>query len=102
MNFLLWHHSQFRDNMATEAMLTLATDAQGDLKKFQENLENWYNAAMDRASGCRIKEIYTDDIAGARAFDGDGIQRGFGACDEGAVVRSEMHGKGWWTRRISI
>ena len=49
--FLTWHHSQFRDNMATEAMLTLATDAQGDLKKFQENLENWYNAAMDRASG---------------------------------------------------
>jgi hypothetical protein len=49
--FLTWHHSQFRDNMATQAMLTLATDAQGDLKKFQENLENWYNAAMDRASG---------------------------------------------------
>jgi hypothetical protein len=49
--FLAWHHGQFRDNKATEAMLTLATDAAGDLKRFQDNLEGWYNAAMDRASG---------------------------------------------------
>jgi hypothetical protein len=49
--FLSWHHSQFKDNKATEAMLALASDAHGDLKKFQKNLENWYNAAMDRTSG---------------------------------------------------
>jgi hypothetical protein len=49
--FLAQHHAQFRDNKATEAMLALAADAQGDLKKFQDNLEGWYNAAMDRASG---------------------------------------------------
>jgi hypothetical protein len=59
-DFLAAHHYQFRDNKATEAMLTLATDAQGDLKKFQENLENWYNAAMDRASGWYKK--YTQTI----------------------------------------
>jgi hypothetical protein len=58
--FLSWHHSQFRDNKATEAMLALAKDAQGDLKKFQANLENWYNAAMDRASGWYKK--YTQTI----------------------------------------
>jgi hypothetical protein len=58
--YLSWHHSQFRDNKATEAMLALAKDAQGDLKKFQANLENWYNAAMDRASGWYKK--YTQTI----------------------------------------
>jgi hypothetical protein len=59
-NFLAAHHYEFRDNKATEAMLALATDAQGDLKKFQENLETWYNAAMDRASGWYKK--YTQTI----------------------------------------
>jgi len=58
--FLAAHHYQFRDNKATEAMLALAADAEGDLKKFQENLENWYNAAMDRASGWYKK--YTQTI----------------------------------------
>ena len=58
--FLRSHQSQFPDNKATEAMLTLASDAQGDLKKFQDNLESWYNAAMDRASGWYKK--YTQTI----------------------------------------
>jgi hypothetical protein len=58
--FLAEHRSQFPDNNATRAMLTLATDAEGDLKKFQANLEGWYNAAMDRASGWYKK--YTQTI----------------------------------------
>jgi len=50
-DFLAAHHYEFRDNKATEAMLALATDAQGDLKKFQQSLQSWYSASMDRASG---------------------------------------------------
>ena len=58
--FLAAHHAEFQDNKATEALLALATDAQDDLKKFQHNLENWYNSAMDRASGWYKK--YTQSI----------------------------------------
>jgi hypothetical protein len=32
-------------------MVALAMDAKGDAEKFQTNLENWYNDAMDRVSG---------------------------------------------------
>ncbi|MBV8672999.1 MAG: hypothetical protein JOZ33_06165 [Acidobacteriaceae bacterium] len=45
-------------NKAVEAMLALATDAKNDaqkvdeqLQRFQRNLENWYNDAMDRVAG---------------------------------------------------
>jgi hypothetical protein len=58
--YLAAHHAEFQDNKATEALLALATDAQGDLKKFQHNLESWYNSAMDRASGWYKK--YTQSI----------------------------------------
>ena len=50
-DFLARHHGQFPNNKAVEAMLALAVDAKGDLKKLQANLENWYNDSMDRASG---------------------------------------------------
>jgi hypothetical protein len=57
-DFLSSHHQQFAKNKAVEALLTLAIDAKYDAKKeeeklqrFQANLENWYNDAMDRVSG---------------------------------------------------
>ena len=34
-----------------QALRTLAIAAEGDLVKFQNSLETWYNSAMDRASG---------------------------------------------------
>ncbi len=45
------HQAQFTDNKAGEALFTLALAAEGDIQKFQMNLENWYNDAMDRVSG---------------------------------------------------
>ena len=57
-DFLASHHQQFEDNKAVQALLSLLIDAQNDAKKeeeklqrFQANLENWYNDAMDRVSG---------------------------------------------------
>jgi len=57
-DFLASHHKQFANNKAVEALLTLLIDAKSDakedyqkLQKFQANLENWYNDAMDRVSG---------------------------------------------------
>src|SRR5580704_5131328 len=57
-DFLSSHRQQFAKNKAVEALLTLAIDAKYDAKKeeeklqrFQANLENWYNDAMDRVSG---------------------------------------------------
>ena len=57
-DFLAGHRRQFQDNKAVEALLALVTDAKNDAKKeeeklqrFQANLENWYNDAMDRVSG---------------------------------------------------
>jgi hypothetical protein len=57
-DFLTSHHQQFKDNKAVEALLSLFIDAKSDAKKeeeklqrFQTNLENWYNDAMDRVSG---------------------------------------------------
>ena len=57
-DFLASHHQQFAKNKAVEALLALALDAKNDAKKeeeklqrFQANLENWYNDAMDRVSG---------------------------------------------------
>lgn len=42
-----------------QALRTLAKDAGDDLTKFQENLEGWYNSAMDRASGWYKKYTQT-------------------------------------------
>ncbi len=39
------------NNKAAQALLTLAIDAKGDVGVFQQNLEEWYNDAMDRVSG---------------------------------------------------
>jgi hypothetical protein len=39
------------ENKAAQALMALATDAKGDLDKFQKNLENWFNDSMDRVSG---------------------------------------------------
>ena len=57
-DFLRSHHQQFEKNKAVEALLALLIDAKNDakedyqkLQKFQANLENWYNDAMDRVSG---------------------------------------------------
>jgi hypothetical protein len=57
-DFLSSHHQQFEKNKAVEAVLSLLVDAKNDAKKeeeklqrFQTNLENWYNDAMDRVSG---------------------------------------------------
>jgi hypothetical protein len=56
--FLSRHQQQFAKNKAVEALLALAIDAKSDarkeeerLQRFQANLENWYNDAMDRVSG---------------------------------------------------
>jgi hypothetical protein len=49
---LLVDHSQNdAGNKAVQALLTLAIDAKGDIDAFQQNLEQWYNDAMDRVSG---------------------------------------------------
>ena len=45
------HHWNFADNKATEALYSLALRSDGKLPRFQQELENWYNSAMDRASG---------------------------------------------------
>lgn len=39
------------ENKAAEALMALATDAKGDIGKFQKNLEDWFNDSMDRVSG---------------------------------------------------
>jgi hypothetical protein len=39
------------NNKASQALLTLAVDAKGDIVAFQRNVEQWYNDAMDRVSG---------------------------------------------------
>lgn len=45
------HHWTFRDNKAAEALYALALDAKGNIETFEQNLEQWYNDAMDRVSG---------------------------------------------------
>jgi hypothetical protein len=45
------HHWKFRDNKAVEALYALALDAKGNVETFEQNLEQWYNDAMDRVSG---------------------------------------------------
>ena len=57
-DFLSSHHQEFENNKAVQALLSLLVDAKNDAKKeeeklqrFQANLENWYNDAMDRVSG---------------------------------------------------
>jgi hypothetical protein len=45
------HHWTFRDNKAAEALYALALDAGGNIATFEQNLEQWYNDAMDRVSG---------------------------------------------------
>ncbi len=45
------HHWAFRDNKAVEALYALALDAKGNVETFEQNLEQWYNDAMDRVSG---------------------------------------------------
>ena len=79
-DFLARHHGQFPNNKAVEAMLALAVDAKGDLKKLQANLENWYNDSMDRASGWYKKNTQNVLLAVglilAVAFNVDSIQVG--------------------------
>jgi hypothetical protein len=48
------------DNKAVEAFVALLADADQDIPKFQDNLENWYNDAMDRVSGWYKK--YTQNV----------------------------------------
>lgn len=48
------------NNKACEALLALSLRAEGKVEKFQHDIENWYNAAMDRASGWYKK--YTQGI----------------------------------------
>ncbi|MDT7816512.1 MAG: hypothetical protein QOJ42_6428 [Acidobacteriaceae bacterium] len=48
------------DNKAVEAFVALLADADQDIPKFQNNLENWYNDAMDRVSGWYKK--YTQKV----------------------------------------
>lgn len=45
------HHWNFADNKATQALYALALRADGKLSRYQQELEDWYNSAMDRASG---------------------------------------------------
>jgi hypothetical protein len=54
-------------NKAAEALLTLVNDAKNDVQKtgeqlqrFQKNLEDWYNDAMDRVSGWY--KLYTQKV----------------------------------------
>jgi hypothetical protein len=41
-----------------KALITLIDDAGGDLKKARENVERWYDDAMDRVSGWYKKKIH--------------------------------------------
>lgn len=49
--FLVEHSQNDAGNKAAQALLTLAIDAKGNIAVFQQNLEQWYNDAMDRVSG---------------------------------------------------
>ncbi len=66
-DFLSSHQQEFAENKAVQALLSLLVDAKNDarreeekLQKFQTNLENWYNDAMDRVSGWYKR--YTQNI----------------------------------------
>src|ERR1700756_95186 len=57
-DFLAMHAAGNGQNKAAEALLTLVKDAKNDvpavgaqLQRFQKNLEDWYNDAMDRVAG---------------------------------------------------
>lgn len=41
-----------------QALLTLIDDAQGDINKLKANIENWYDAAMDRVSGWYKRRVH--------------------------------------------
>jgi len=41
-----------------QALLTLIDDAQGDVNKLKANIENWYDAAMDRVSGWYKRRVH--------------------------------------------
>jgi hypothetical protein len=41
-----------------KALLALIDDAQGDINKLRKNLENWYDAAMDRVSGLYKRRVH--------------------------------------------
>lgn len=43
--------SSLPDNKAKQALLSLIVDADGKADALRQNVENWYNSAMDRASG---------------------------------------------------
>jgi hypothetical protein len=58
--FLIDKHASDPHNKAVEALRALALDAKGDAERFQANLENWYNDAMDRVSGWYKK--YTQSV----------------------------------------
>jgi hypothetical protein len=42
-----------------QALSSLLDDAQGDLDKFRKNVEDWYDAAMDRVSGWYKRRVHT-------------------------------------------
>ena len=48
------------DNKALQALSAIANSAAGDMKVFQQRLEDWYNDSMDRVSGWYKK--YTQNI----------------------------------------
>lgn len=41
-----------------KALLALIDDAQGDINKLRTNIENWYDAAMDRVSGWYKRRVH--------------------------------------------
>jgi len=41
-----------------KALLALIDDAQGDINKLRANIENWYDAAMDRVSGWYKRRVH--------------------------------------------
>jgi hypothetical protein len=41
-----------------KALLALIDDAQGDVNKLRSNIENWYDAAMDRVSGWYKRRVH--------------------------------------------
>jgi hypothetical protein len=41
-----------------QALLALMDDAQGDINKLRANIENWYDAAMDRVSGWYKRRVH--------------------------------------------
>jgi hypothetical protein len=41
-----------------KALLALIDDAQGDVNKLRANIENWYDAAMDRVSGWYKRRVH--------------------------------------------